>query len=125
MTSFYKTVFDLPCLFSFQITRDMDAFETYGLYELVNILPNNVKNLLTQSIPLDEDIQEDPILCTIHRLIFEHDKYYENYMESLNLFNLGGNHNYFLTELLNQANPAFLNKSVSILLKYNDTERIR
>ncbi|CAH8543931.1 unnamed protein product [Schistosoma margrebowiei] len=106
-------------------TPDMDAFETYGLYELVNILPNSVKNLLTQSIPLDEDIQEDPILCTIHRLIFEHDKYYENYMESLNLFNLGGNHNYFLTELLNQANPAFLNKSVSILLKYNDTERIR
>ncbi|CAH8550896.1 unnamed protein product [Schistosoma haematobium] len=106
-------------------TPDMDAFETYGLYELVNILPNNVKNLLIQSIPLDEDIQEDPILCAIHRLIFEHDKYYENYMESLNLFNLGGNHNYFLTELLNQANPAFLNKSVSILLKYNDTERIR
>ncbi|CAH8555147.1 unnamed protein product [Schistosoma haematobium] len=106
-------------------TPDMDAFETYGLYELVNILPNNVKNLLIQSIPLDEDIQEDPILCTIHRLLFEHDKYYENYMESLNLFNLGGNHNYFLTELLNQANPAFLNKSVSILLKYNDTERIR
>ncbi|CAI2728570.1 unnamed protein product [Schistosoma spindalis] len=106
-------------------TPDMDAFETYGLYELVNILPNNVKNLLTQSIPLDEDIQKDPILCTIHRLIFEHDKYYENYMESLNLFNLGGNHNYFLTELLNQANPAFLNKSVSLLLKHNDTERIR
>ncbi|CAH8560564.1 unnamed protein product [Schistosoma rodhaini] len=106
-------------------TPDMDAFETYGLYELVNILPNNVKNLLTQSITLHEDIQEDPILCTIHRLIFEHDKYYDNYMGSLNLFNLGGNHNYFLTELLNQANPAFLNKSVSILLKYNDAERIR
>ncbi|CAH8502659.1 unnamed protein product [Schistosoma turkestanicum] len=106
-------------------TPDMDSFETYGLYEVVNILPNDIQNLLTKSILLGEDIQDDPILCTIHRLIFEHDKFYGNYMENLNLFNLGGNYNYFLTELLNQANPAFLNKSVSILLNYNDTERIR
>ncbi|KAH8877014.1 Integrator complex subunit 1 [Schistosoma japonicum] len=106
-------------------TPDMDAFETYGLYELVNILPNNVQSLLINPILLGEDIQHDSVLCTIHRLVFEHDQFYENYIKNLNLFNLGGNHNFFLTELLNQANPTFLNKSVSILLKYNETERIR
>ncbi|KAK4471663.1 hypothetical protein MN116_005070 [Schistosoma mekongi] len=106
-------------------TPAMDAFETYGLYELVNILPNNVQTLLTNPILLGEDIQYDSVLCTIHRLIFEHDQFYGNYMKNVNLSNLGGNHNYFLTELLNQANPAFLNKSVSILLKYNDAERLR
>ncbi|CAH8527986.1 unnamed protein product [Heterobilharzia americana] len=101
---------------------DTDSFGTYGLYELVNILPSNIQKLLTKPILLGEDIQYNLILCTVHRLLFERNQFYESNIQE---FNLGGNHNYFLTELLNQANPAFLCKSVSILLQYNETEQIQ
>ncbi|VDP97704.1 unnamed protein product [Trichobilharzia regenti] len=107
------------------IISETDSFGTYGLYELVNILPKNIQLSLTKPILLGADIQYDLILCSVHRLLFERDQFYENYMQNVNLSSFGGNHNYFINELLNQANPVFLRKLVCVLLQYTDTEQIQ
>ncbi|CAH8849163.1 unnamed protein product [Trichobilharzia szidati] len=107
------------------IISETDSFGTYGLYELVNILPKNIQLSLTKPILLGADIQYDLILCSVHRLLFERGQFYENYIQNVNLSSFGGNHNYFINELLNQANPVFLRKLVCVLLQYTDTEQIQ